>query len=236
MKKISSVLSLSELKLLSDAKLIALIKRGNRPAFDALVRHYENWIKARLYFLMHNRDDEKEVYQLFLIGLWNLLRRGKYHEKGAFKHWMGTILSNLVKKYHRRKKEFIEYDTAVEEMYKLAAPDKNIQQFEMDLDLASMQYGMREDEILAVNYKIKNDLSDKQIMQLMQKSKGAVASDVHRGRESLKKKLRYYLSPRKKKHKVVKLNAEERKNLSNSSIDEVGLHTWRLHNGKWMML
>jgi len=237
MKNAQSAVSLSELEKLSDKKLISRIKRGNRRAFDVLIKHHKKWMRPEIHSLLRNHTDETEVYQLFLIGVWNILRKGKYHDHGLLRHWLGKVMRSFVDQYRRSKKRFAELDEEQAEKMVLCAQDKGIQQFVEDFDLQVLQRGMKEDERIAVNMKIIDNLPDKEIIKRLQKPKGTVLSLIHRGRESLRKQLQpYYLSRRTKKHKLVKLSPEERKKLSTSANDEVDVHTWRLKSGKWMLM
>ena len=229
----------SELKTLTEPEWLFWIIRGCGHAYGLLIYKHERWIKDRLYFLMHNKTGEKEVYQRFLIRMWKALLRGLYKqtEDGDFRHWMGTILKNMVNEYRRRPKKFVEMTEETEPLLP-AMQDTNIQKYEWANDLEKLEYGLREDYRDLFNMKAVGELSIKEIAEIVHKSEGTVKSGIQRGREYLKKQLAgYYLNRRIKKHTPVKLGAEQKKSaLSLRSVnDDNNLHTWKLHGGKWIV-
>jgi RNA polymerase sigma factor (sigma-70 family) len=223
----------SRLQKLPDNKLIFLIKRGSRLSFDVLIMRYAKWLKAKLHSIVFNRELAQEIYQLFLIGLWNAFRKGAYTDKGAFQPWMRSVLMNFIRQVLRRKKITIEYDEA-EEVFKLAVEDESFQKYEWLNDLASLEYGLREDYRDEFNMRAIGQLSYKEIAEITHQSVAKVKSDIHRGKQFLQKQLsRYFLNRRTKKHIPVQLTVEEKEHVrkSISVNDDQDQHIWKQHAG-----
>jgi RNA polymerase sigma factor (sigma-70 family) len=226
----------SRLKRLPDNKLIFLVKRGSRLAFDVLIMRYTVWVKQKLHSIVYDKAAAGEIYSLFLIGLWKAFNKGKYVDEGAFEPWMKKVLVNFIRQVLRRKKNGIAYDEA-ERIFMLAEQDVAIQKYEWANDIEKLKYGLHEDYLAIFKMKAFGQLTNKEIAEIAHKSVGTVKSALHRSREHFQKQLAgAYLNPGIKKHTLVKLNTNQKEKVRRyvSANDDNDLHTWRLHGGRWV--
>ncbi len=78
---------------LSDAELMALVARQDRPAFDALFARYAGRIRAYLIHSGADGRDADEITQEAMVAVW---RRAELyrHERAAVSTWIFTIARN----------------------------------------------------------------------------------------------------------------------------------------------
>lgn len=96
----------------SDAELIALAKRGNVPAYEALVRRYQTLAFRTAYLITGNAADAEDAAQTAFVNAWRAIerfelapdrrRRGvrlsrqpdERPDKDTFRPWLLTIVAN----------------------------------------------------------------------------------------------------------------------------------------------
>jgi RNA polymerase sigma-70 factor (ECF subfamily) len=84
-----------------DAELVRRTRRGDRKAFDVLVRRYQRQAVAVAYRLLGNTDDALEVTQdAFLKGFTSIESLNKPE---AFAGWLMRIVSNLSLNFRRSR-------------------------------------------------------------------------------------------------------------------------------------
>lgn len=87
---------------LDDAELVALVKVGDRGAFDALYRRHAPYVLSLAVRIQGNVTDVEDiVHDAFLrvVGRLSELRRGE-----AFRPWLASVTANLVKSRLRRRR------------------------------------------------------------------------------------------------------------------------------------
>ncbi len=234
MKTSKALQSQRSLDKFPDTKLIRMIRRGSRPAFDAMIHHHDKWLLDKLFFRFHDWNKEKEVYQDFRIRLWNTIRKGLYHDEGNLRNWLGKMLLNVARQFTRRKRNFVEINPETEGVFLPSCEDGKVLQLETDDELRNLEYGLKEDERDVLNLKYYGDLSDKEIAEITHKSLSATKSKLHRARVQMQKQLPYHLGGKKKRHHFRKLNAAARKKIYVSANDDQDQHVWRKHAGHWV--
>lgn len=87
----------------NETELIAQLRQGSRPAFDALVEMYKNKGFAICYNLLGNIEDTKDVLQeVFLKVYFNIQ---KFREESNFSTWFYRIAVNCSLDFLRRQKK-----------------------------------------------------------------------------------------------------------------------------------
>lgn len=87
---------------LDDGQLVALVKAGDRAAFDALYRRHSPYVLSLAVRIQGNVTDVEDiVHDAFLrvVGRLDELRRGD-----AFRPWLASVTANLVKTKLRRRR------------------------------------------------------------------------------------------------------------------------------------
>jgi len=75
-----------------DAHLIRLCQSGDRSAFDALVRKYEQRAYQYAYRLTHNMEEASDIVADAFIRVYNAV--GNFRGQSAFSTWLYRILTN----------------------------------------------------------------------------------------------------------------------------------------------
>jgi len=77
----------------ADASVLDRARRGDRSAFDELVRRYQKRIYNLAYRILRSREDAEDVTQEAFLRAFRGLPR--LRDETAFAHWLGRIASNL---------------------------------------------------------------------------------------------------------------------------------------------
>jgi len=94
----------------SDEELVAAFQRGERSAFDTLVRRWDRKIQGAIYRLMRLEDETRDLAQeTFLRAYKNL---GSFKLEARFSSWLYQIALNLCRDRMRRRrsKSFVSFE------------------------------------------------------------------------------------------------------------------------------
>ena len=98
------------LSRIDDTMLIREAQRGNRAAFEELVRHYDQAVLRLAFHLTGSEQDAQDVYQdAFLKAFKNV---GSFRFECSFYTWIYRIVTNLCLD-HLRKRQVRKEDTPV---------------------------------------------------------------------------------------------------------------------------
>jgi RNA polymerase sigma-70 factor (ECF subfamily) len=86
----------------SDAQLIRAARKGDRAAFSALVRRYENTVYGFSFKVCRDRRKAQETMQDTFINVYRKL--GSFDGKSQFGTWLYSIVANNCLMKHRRRK------------------------------------------------------------------------------------------------------------------------------------
>lgn len=95
-----------------DAPLVKAAQRGERVAFDSLIRRYRSMLLAVAYERTRDRDEAEDLVQNVLLQAWRKLPTLK--EPKAFAGWLKVIMLNACKNWYRQAPRAESLD-AVEE-------------------------------------------------------------------------------------------------------------------------
>src|SRR3954469_9014646 len=85
----------------ADIKLVEAAQRGDRKAFDELIRKYQKQAVSVSYKLLGNTNDALEVTQDAFLKAYTSLKT--LEKPGAFGGWLMRIVSNLSLNYRRSR-------------------------------------------------------------------------------------------------------------------------------------
>lgn len=95
-------LNSNAIKSLSDERLIAAAREGERRAFAELVRRYEDTVYRFAYALCREREKAEETFQDTFISVFRKLR--SFDGRSKFSTWLYAIVTNSCLMRHRRRK------------------------------------------------------------------------------------------------------------------------------------
>ena len=186
-----------------DAALMLRVKRGDRAAFAALVEKYR---QPLLNFIFRTLRDETEAEDLAQnVFLQVFKSRARYERTAKFSTWLFTIARNLCLNELRRRSRHpaesieeahAEHDDQPRQQYEdkahIAAPEKLLHG-ELAQKIEEALAALPENQRTAILLCRQDELSYEEIAEVLDCSLSATKSLIHRGRETLKEKLKPYL-------------------------------------------
>ncbi|HVU26738.1 MAG TPA: sigma-70 family RNA polymerase sigma factor [Verrucomicrobiae bacterium] len=186
-----------------DAALMLRVKRGDRAAFAELVDKYK---QPLLNFIFRSLRDEAEAEDLAQnVFLQVYKSRSRYKQTAKFSTWLFTIARNLclneIRRRARHPAESLEETHAeheeqprqqFEDKSQIAAPEKLLHG-ELAQKIEEALAELPENQRSAILLCRQDELSYEEIAEILDCSLSATKSLIHRGRETLKEKLKPYL-------------------------------------------
>ena len=186
-----------------DAALMLRVKRGDRAAFTALV---EKWQQPTMNFVFSTLRDETEsedVAQNTFVQVWK--SRDRYERTAKFSTWLFTIARNLCLNEIRRRSRHpaesleevhAEHDDQPSRQYedkKMFLATDNVLHSELAKKIEEALAELPENQRTAILLCRQDEVSYEEIAVILGCSLSATKSVIHRGRETLKEKLKPYL-------------------------------------------
>jgi RNA polymerase sigma-70 factor, ECF subfamily len=182
-----------------EEKLIKKVKLGDREAFADLVELYKDKVYHVSYRMVGNAMEAEDIAQETFLRVYSNI--GSYDPSYKFSTWIYRIATNLSIDLLRKRKQTLSLDKQVEGSDgldwhdRLADPDKGPEEALLTGELqAEVQNAM---ETLSPKYKsimilrYLEDLSLTEISEIVKLPITTIKTRIHRGREALKKKLKF---------------------------------------------
>jgi RNA polymerase sigma-70 factor (ECF subfamily) len=186
-----------------DAVLMLRVKRGDRAAFGELVEKYKQPVLNFIYRTLRDETEAEDLAQNVFLQVYK--SRGRYRRTAKFSTWLFTIARNLclneIRRRSRHPAESIE-ETQTEhddqphrqfEDKSQAAPPEKLLHGELAQKIGEALAGLPENQRSAILLCRQEELSYEEIAEILGCSLSATKSLIHRGRETLKEKLKPYL-------------------------------------------
>ena len=186
-----------------DAVLMLRVKRGDRAAFAALVEKYKQPLFNFVFRTLRDEIETEDVAQNTFLQVWK--SRARYERTAKFTTWLFTIARNLclneIRRRSRHPAESIEEAHAehedqprqqYEDKAHIAAPEKLLHG-ELAGKIEEALAELPENQRTAILLCRQDELSYEEIAEVLDCSLSATKSLIHRGRETLKEKLKRYL-------------------------------------------
>ncbi|MGA2853003.1 MAG: sigma-70 family RNA polymerase sigma factor [Verrucomicrobiota bacterium] len=186
-----------------DAVLMLHAKRGDRAAFAELVEKYKQPVMNFVFRSLRDEIEAEDLAQNVFLQAWKSRRR--YRQTAKFSTWLFTIARNLclneIRRRSRHPAESIEEMHAehedqprqqYEDKSQVAPPDKLLQG-ELARKIEEALAELPENQRTAILLCRQDELSYEEIAEVLDCSLSATKSLIHRGRETLKEKLKPYL-------------------------------------------
>jgi RNA polymerase sigma-70 factor, ECF subfamily len=186
-----------------DAVLMLRVKRGDRAAFTVLVEKYKQPVLNFVFRSLRDETEAEDVAQNVFLQAYK--SRARYERTAKFSTWLFTIARNLclneIRRRSRHPAESLE-ETHPEnedqpsrqyEDKKVFLPTDNLLHGELAGKIEEALAGLPEAQRTAILLCRQDDLSYEEIADVLGCSLSATKSLIHRGRETLKEKLKPYL-------------------------------------------
>lgn len=186
-----------------DAALMLRVKRGDRAAFSELVDKYKQRVMNFVFQRLRDEAEAEDLAQNVFLQVYK--SRGRYKQTAKFSTWLFTIAHNLclneLRRRSRHPAESLEETHTeneeqpprqIEDRSQAAAPD-NVLHGELAQKIEEALGELPENQRSAILLCREEELSYEQIAKVLRCSLSATKSLIHRGRETLKEKLKPYL-------------------------------------------
>ena len=186
-----------------DAALMLRAKRGDRAAFAELVEKYKQPVMNFVFRPLRDEIEAEDLAQNVFLQAWK--SRARYRQTAKLSTWLFTIARNLclneIRRRSRHPAESIEEAHAehedlprqqYEDKSQLAPPDKLLHG-ELAQKIEEALAELPEAQRTAILLCRQDELSYEEIAEVLDCSLSATKSLIHRGRETLKEKLKPYL-------------------------------------------
>lgn len=165
-------------------ELVERAQRRDEAAFASLVRRYERMALAMAFAIVGNNATAGDVTQEAFLRVWQRLE--DLDDPGRFLGWFGTIVRNIATDHARRKPR--DLPPAYGDR-KVIDPRAMVDEKENRGVINAALSRLDELTRAAVVLRYYEDLSSKQISELLQLSPAAVDMRLSRGRAELKQSL-----------------------------------------------
>lgn len=188
---------------MTDNESIGLILKGDKDQFRILVERYQQMVFRTCMGFLHNREEAEDLTQDVFIQAYQALARFK--GESAFSTWLYRIAVNASLNKIRKSKlklvfesfeNLIGSDRTGSETYPVIKndedPEKIIIRQEHSEWLGRALDSLPENQKTAIVLSKYDDLSQKEIAEIMNTSEGAVEALLQRAKKNLRKKLLFH--------------------------------------------
>src|SRR6516164_1607410 len=186
-----------------DAVLMLRVKRGDRAAFAVLVEKYKQPVMNLVYRTLHDEAEAEDLAQNVFLQVYKSAKR--YESRAKFSTWLFTIARNLCLNEIRRRsrhpadsleESHAEHEDQPRQQFEdksSVPPPEKLLHGELAQKIEEALAGLPENQRTAILLCRQEELSYEEIAKILGCSLSATKSLIHRGRETLKEKLKPYL-------------------------------------------
>jgi len=186
-----------------DAALMLRVKRGDRAAFAELVEKYQQPLFNFIFRTLRDETETEDVAQNVFLQVYK--SRDRYQRTAKFSTWLFTIARNLCLNEIRRRSRHpatsleethAEHEDQPRQQYedkKIFLPTDQLLHAELADKIEEALGELPENQRTAILLCRQDELSYEQIAEIIGCTLSATKSLIHRGRETLKEKLKPYL-------------------------------------------
>lgn len=181
-----------------DQDLVARVQRGEKAAFDLLVKKYQHKIAKLVARYVYDRTEVEDVTQEVFIKAYRAL--GGFRGESAFYTWLYRIAINTAKNYlvfqGRRppstdmEVEDVELTDEGSSLREISTPEHSVLTDEIARTVTRALEALPEDLRVAITLREIEGLSYEEIAGIMECPIGTVRSRIFRAREAIDKELK----------------------------------------------
>jgi len=187
----------------SDAALMLRVKHGDLQAFEELVQKYQHPIVNLAYRMLRDLDEAEDLAQNVFVRVFQ--SAGRYEATAKFSTWIFTIARHLclneIRRRGRHPAQSLESSQSEDPAQaprqypdsKTFSPPQAFLHRELEGKIQDALAALPEKQRLAIALCREEELSYEDIARVLGCSLSATKSLIHRGRETLKEKLKPYL-------------------------------------------
>ena len=183
---------------MSEAEIIKKLQEGDENAFRQLVEKYQQLVVNTCFGLVHNTEDAEDIAQDVFIEVFRSVH--KFRADSKISTWLYRIAVNRSLNFirdNKRRKWFRSVDETnasdSKDAYKISeetgSPDSDLENSQRTALLHEAIDSLPNNQRVAFTLNKYEDLSYKEISEVMQVSLSSVESLIHRAKKNLQKKL-----------------------------------------------
>ena len=183
---------------MSEAEIIKRLQEGDENAFRQLVEKYQQLVVNTCFGLVHNTEDAEDIAQDVFIEVFRSVH--KFRADSKISTWLYRIAVNRSLNFirdNKRRKWFRSVDEPnapdSKDAYKISgetdSPDSDLENSQRTALLHEAIDSLPNNQRVAFTLNKYEDLSYKEISEVMQVSLSSVESLIHRAKKNLQKKL-----------------------------------------------
>jgi RNA polymerase sigma-70 factor, ECF subfamily len=186
-----------------DAALMLRVRQGDTWAFAELVDKYKQSVMNVAYRMLRDATEAEDLAQAVFVQVFKSAHR--YEVSSKFSTWLFTIARNLclneIRRRSRHPTDSLEARHPEQEDQplrqfedkKTASPPERLLHGELEEKIEEALSGLPENQRLAILLCRQEELSYEEIAHVLGCSLSATKSLIHRGRQTLKQRLKPYL-------------------------------------------
>jgi RNA polymerase sigma-70 factor (ECF subfamily) len=174
----------------NETELVTRAQAGDEPAFEELVRRYRNDVYGLSYHFLRNREEAWDVSQEVFIKAYRSLNR--FRGEAGFKTWLLRIAANHCKDHFKKLRvATVSMDALPTQDFFADSGDPGQAMRNAELGRAIQQAldGLSPKHRMAFVLREFEDLSYKEMAEVMHCSEGTVMSRLHHARKKLQNSL-----------------------------------------------
>src|SRR6266571_5029955 len=186
-----------------DAALMLHVKQGDMGAFTELVDKYKQPVMNLAYRMLRDATESEDLAQNVFVQVHRSAHR--YHVASKFSTWLFTIARNLCLNEIRRRTRHpadsmdVSHPEHEDQPWhqfqdsRTSSPPEHLLHSELEEKIQAALAELPETQRVAILLCRQDELSYEEIAKVLGCSLSATKSLIHRGRETLKQKLKPYL-------------------------------------------
>jgi len=183
---------------IDDKMLVAKSQKGDRAAFEKLVRLYSKYVYTNAFFILRDSHEAEDVSQEVFVKVFLSIKN--FRGLSSFKTWLRKLTINTCIDKLRIKSRTIDKKISLEtleEGYEVVFTDlnhnieKNFFSKETVKEVLNIIVNLEESYRVPLILRDLQDYSYREISNLIKKPIGTVKTNIHRARKIIKDKMKY---------------------------------------------
>jgi RNA polymerase sigma-70 factor (ECF subfamily) len=185
-------------KAIDDKILVEKSKKGDKVAFEQLVRLYSRYVYTNAFFILRDSHEAEDVSQEVFVKVYLSIKN--FRGLSSFKTWIRKLTVNTCIDKLRVKSKSLDKKVSLESFednYEIVFTkldhniEKNFITRETVKEVLGIIVGMDETYRIPLILRDLQDYSYIEISDLIKKPIGTVKTNIHRARKIIKEKLKY---------------------------------------------
>ena len=166
---------------------------GDIRAFEKLVKLYQSYAYILAFRILWNEEDARDIVQETFIRVWKNITR--YDSKVRFTTWLYKIVTNLCfdkLKSDKRRKKYMAMSASYDHISKVPDvnnPDKKLNDNDLVEQIRIIAKNLTTKQRMVFTLRDLQDLEINEIAEILHMSSGAVKSNLHLARKTIRNEL-----------------------------------------------